>query len=241
MTSRRKVVALVFFFAAALLGFIGFTNPRLSELRPVGPIVAVIAALIALTGRPPPKPKTFAPGLGAAHGFSVEDLEANRAGRLTPEQQAYGIALGTTDVRFGSVMLGIGALAELLGLLSAFFPDALKHQDFTFVMPEKLGSALFVGMFLGHIFGGLPLVLGYVVRKQGVRMRDAHRAGTCEAVEGPLEKLVVRGRRTGNTWFYVIANVRLQTNHAAWEKMSGGRYRAYHVPGTFRLLSIEPA
>ncbi len=253
MSRKRLVVVLVFLAGAAITGVLGFTDSSKTELKPVAPVPAVIAAIIALTGKRPRPKATFAVAdwkgpnpsalytLGTNHGFTPEQLDANRAGKLHPDQQEDGVARGKTGVRAGAVLLGIGAVALLLGLSTAFFPRALKDVDFTFHVPERLGPALLVGLFLGGLVGVLPLMFGFIAFGEGRRLLAAYRRGTVAAVEGELQKLVVTRSRSGTSHYYVIQNVRLAVSEKAWEAMHGGRYRAYYVPGGMAgLLSLEP-
>jgi len=252
MSRTRLAVVLLFFAASALMGLIGATDRALTELLPFSPAPAVVAVVVMLGGRRPAPQPQHAVGdwkganpsalhtLAAHHRFTPEQLEANRAGRLHPKQQEEGIALGKTDVKFGGVMLGIGQLALLAGLALPFFPRALKDVDFTPAWPEKLGVALFVGLFLGGLVGSVPLALGFVSFRHGRRVVQAHERGTVASVQGPLQKLVVTRSRTGSSYFFVIQNVRLAVSRGAWEATHDGDYHAYYVPGPFRLLSIEP-
>ena len=158
MTRQRQLVVLALFAAAVLTGVIGFTNRRLSELRPVAPVAAVVATLIALTGRRPPARKAFEPAdwkgnnravlhaLGTSHGFGPDDLEANRAGRLHPEQRAYGIALGTTDVRFGTVLL-LSLIHISRGHSSRDAPRRHQQVALQRVLGEHRGEP---GTFISH-------------------------------------------------------------------------------------------
>lgn len=171
--------------------------------------------------------------------FTAEHLAANRAGRLHPDQQKAGSSLGRSDVRFGTVMLVIGVLLVDAALALQFFPRALKDADFTFHFPEKLGVALFVGMFLGGILGGLPLVLGGAALAHGRRVMKAHEPGTCAVVEGPLQ-LLERRRKGVSSYFFIVGNQQLRADRKLWESMRGGtRVRAYYVPGVFNVLSVE--
>lgn len=252
MSRTRLIVVLGFFFASAVIAVVGFTDSALTEWRPFPPVPAVIGIIIALTGRRRPQRPPFAVGdwkganpsvlhtLGVNHGFFPDDLEANRRGLLHPIQQAEGIALGKSDVRFGGVVLGLGQLALLAGLATAFFPRALKDVDFTPAMPQKLGVALFVGLFLGGLVGAVPLMLGFIAFRHGRRVVAAHERGTVVSVQGPLQKLVVTRSRSGSSHYFVIQNVRLAVRREAWETTHDGDYRAYYVLGQARLLSIEP-
>lgn len=255
MSRTRLVVIVLFLGGAAITAFLGFTDSALTELRVAWPPPLVIGLIALLTAkRVAPKP-VYSPAdwkgadpallhtLGTLHGFTPAQLEANRAGRLHPEQQAQGIAAGRSDVRFGGVLLGVGQVLLLAGLAVPFFPRALKDVDFTFAWPEKLGVALFVGLFLGGLVGCLPLLFGLVAVRHGLRWASVHRRGTVEAAVGRVELLEVRRSRSGSTYYFVIGNVRLAVSRDAWqamEKRGGGQYRAYYVNGAFRLLGLEP-
>lgn len=192
-----------------------------------------------MTGWPANQPALLA--LGTMHGFTLDHLAANRAGRLHPEQIAAGVKAGRGDVRFGVVMFVIGALLFFAGLATAVFPRAVKDLDFRFAMPTTM-NPVFVGMFLGLLVGAVPCLLGVLASRHGRGVVAAYGRGKAAVVIGPLQRLRIGSRHGSGCCYYVVGNLRLAVARSAWRTMpDGGVYRVHYEPDTLRVLSLEPA
>ncbi len=143
-------------------------------------------------------------------GIELEDLVANRAGRLTARQSRMLRANGTRD------LLGGGVIALLLGLVLLAAAPLAPVQ-------VVLGSLLaFAGFALG------------VVRF--VRYRAAAAAGRCMCLEGPIAVLV-SGRAGARI---VVSGRSFKLPIHAWRVQNGARYGIYFAPGIDRIVAIEP-
>ncbi len=250
-TLRLSVMFVLFMLGAAMAG-LGATNPRLTELLYVFWIPEVLGVLVLITAPKRTRRTEFSQGawkgnqealhaLGLSHGFTPEELEANRGGRLHAEQIAVGVAKGNTDITFGKTLLAIGAVLFVAGMLVPFFPRALKDFDFTFQVPVK-PAGYFVGVFLGGLLGALPLMFGAMALRFGRRVVQIFEAGKVLAVAGPLKPLKITKRRGGTVHYYVVNQLSLRAPREGFDAMKGGGpYRVYYVPERLEVVSLEPA
>lgn len=154
--------------------------------------------------------------LAGVFGFTAEQLVANREGR---------VADGQTAPLWTGVLWGVplSLLALALGL------SAIKLAR---------GIMRVLGPILGTI---AALVLAGVIAYPS--LRDLLEP-TVAVVEGPVTEQVGAGKGPGRA-VLTIADQRLQTEGetmaAAATIVKNQVYRAYYLPNTKRLLSIEPA
>ncbi len=171
--------------------------------------------------------------LGEGHGFSLEQLTANREGRIHPLQIERGSRSGMGGAVFAVVLAVLFAAGGVGGalLLYADYGKPISAVDMNGLY--ALGGG---GVFLCFLFLGGAL-LGF--RKVAHRRR-VYGAGPASVAEGPLHKVYIEGRGgIPSQWRYVIGGVSFQVSRRAWELTThGARYRAYHAAGD--LLSIEP-
>lgn len=153
--------------------------------------------------------------LPQAFGFTEEQLASNREGQ---------VAEGQTSVLWTSVLWGVplSVLALLLGLA------ALRYAR---------GPLRVVGPLLGLVAAlGLGTLMAYP------SLRDLV-APTVAAAEGPVTEQTGAGKGPGHA-VLTIGGQRLLTQAptmvAAEAIEKGTVYRAYYLPHTKRLLSIEP-
>ena len=181
--------------------------------------------------------------IAAAHGFTLEELEANRAGRIHARQVEAGARRGRVDVRFGWIMLVLALALLIAGAALAFFPRALKDLDFTFALPDKRGTVVATTL-MGLTLAMLPFAFGVLALRHGRKVVAAYAAGRAERIEGPLQKGIVRGRRLPARPFYSIGQTSLwPMNNRGFEMLAvGAVHRAYYINVARRneLLSIEP-
>lgn len=259
MTTGRLVFVCLFLAVAGVMTAVGIEDGKLTELLYVSWIPGLIGLIALATAKkvePAPvinpadwrsKEGTGAAGqqalhaLGTAHRFTPAHLEANRAGTLHPEQIASGIRRGKIDINAGTFGLALGVALFLAGVATSVFPEAIKHQDFTFSVPKK-AAAVYVGIFLGGLAGTLPLLFGFVAFRHGRNVKRAYEAGKAASIEGPLKLLEVRrSRGGGSSYYYVMNNQRLWLVNGGWKAVTpGAQYKVHFVPNRFEVLSLEP-
>jgi hypothetical protein len=156
--------------------------------------------------------------LAQANKFSLQDLERNRNGELTEEQRRKGLPNILGGLFFGIIPLGIIALALFSG-------GDIGLE--TWIMP---------GIFL-LIFGALGAWMMFT----GLADYLAHVPLVVEGVGGK-RKRTTSGRRSRRTvYYYVIGEHSFQVTPDAYGALiEGQHYRAYLLPKTKKLLTIEP-
>lgn len=159
--------------------------------------------------------------LAQANRFSQDDLTANRNGILTAHQKRQAI---------GQAILGITLF--VMTLVAAWFG---QRQIF----PLAGDSEAFLSLL---VLGVILLLLLFIGGQMTVRNLLDLALGTIEQVEGTgrKEKRVSGGRSRTTQYFYVIGNHQFQVNARAYNALfEGVVYRAYFLPRTRKLLSIE--
>ncbi len=170
--------------------------------------------------------------LGAAHGFTLEELGLNREGRVHPAQMSRGRSSGIGGSVF-AVLLGLVFAAAGVGGALYLFDDyqrPISDTDMNGIYALGGGGIVLCALFIGGA------VLGF---RKVARRRSAYERGPVLA-EGTLRKVHIDGRGgIPSQWRYVIGGATFQVSKRAWALTTqGAQYRAYHVAGD--LLSIEP-
>jgi hypothetical protein len=156
--------------------------------------------------------------LAQANKFSLQDLERNRSGELTEEQRRKGLPNILGGLLFGGVPFVILALVLFTGdengLETWFLPII-----FLLIFGAVGAWMMFTGLadYMAHV----PLVV------EGV---------------GGKRKRSSSGRRSRRTvYYYVIGEQSFQVSPEAFTALiEGQRYRAYLLPKSKKLLTIEP-
>ncbi len=206
--------------------------------RAPGPEVELIRghgtiALLMMNAGPALNP--YLDQLARAHGFTLEALMANRAGHVHPTQRVQGGKKGIGQAVFLFV-LAVLLLAGGIGGAAVFYDDLnppISDTDMNAVY-AMAGGGVVLG--LAAVAGGIVTVL-----RVGER-RGAYQRGLLEVLEGPIAKIVVRGKRGVQDVFrYQIGGRTFDfVPRAGWELVTyGARYRVYCVAGD--LLSLEPS
>lgn len=203
---------------------------------------------------PPGDPASFAaypPGQGApganyagllqalaqANDFTMEDLQANRRGWLTQQQQAtlapkgVGCAIFILVITVASTIGGggVGVLASL-GALNGFSALVLVFVALALI---ALGSRYFITN----------------ARKQRNQLRDARVAFIDGFVERERHEYTDSDGFTHTSFSYVayqpqqyaVNQQRFSVSGSAFHALVPGlRYRVYYVPTSNKLASIEP-
>jgi hypothetical protein len=147
-----------------------------------------------------------------AFGLEMDDLVANRAGKLSPRQVAILRRRGYMNF-VGAAIVCIG-----LGLILAF------------VAQKPLAPVQFI---LCGIFGGAMVALAlYQFRK----LQRAIELGAVERLTGPVR--VWRQRKSGYRLRVEGRDLRLPITF--WNITDGAPYHVYVTPQTDLLMAIEP-
>lgn len=169
--------------------------------------------------------------LSKAQGFTLEQLEANRAGQVHPSQLAAskGVAGPVAALVFAVASLGGGATGAVL-----YYEDASKPL-------ERLDRNALV-LIIGATVVVTAFFVGVFVNSLRARRRrvEAYARGAVTVVTTQVAKQAVRGGRGGpSTWLLHFGEHRFHVSEATWELVThGATYRAFLVDG--RLLSFEP-
>jgi hypothetical protein len=198
---------------------------------PAPPAPDPLAGLSGYVPSPPPFPHTVlasaipvrGEGLAAlqaalAEGnrFTMEELAANREGRLTGRQARRLLALLPIVVPFGLLFVAVG-----VGMLRAW-----KFQGLLQVFSIAFALAFLAG-------GVMPLMLGLR------RLLDAL-ARRVVSVDGAV-KAELDSSGDSSTYSYRVGTMKFQVRPRAYPALvSGMAYRIYYTPLSRTLVSIEP-
>lgn len=169
--------------------------------------------------------------LAKAHGFTAEQLAANRARQIHPAQVARGRRSG---IGCGVVLIVVAVMVLAGGITGAL----LLYDD----LRPPIAQVDMNGVY-ALAAGGLVLALGLGIAAvmtfvKVARQRRAYERGEPSLAEGPMQKVHVR-TRGGDIYRYGIGGCTFDVSRQGWELVTqGARYRVYYVLGD--LLSIEP-
>lgn len=151
-------------------------------------------------------------------GFTLEQLEANRAGRVTSDQL---MALASDLVI--AVLLVVAVIG--LALASRKLGGGWTLKQWIIIAVVGL-----VGLGIAGLMGLAPL-------------RDLL-SGAPAVAEGMLDEIRSETRGKGQAPVLIIGDVEIAARgepKLVREQVPLGKYRAYYLPHTRRLLSLEPA
>lgn len=197
------------------------------SLEPVQIEMAEDAAAI-ITHPLTPNPDNALSTLMQTFRFNENDLQQNRAGRLTGRQQLRILWRTSSYVAFLLVVCfvaGIYAAASLLG----WAPE----------QPSEITQSLLVQAWQTFCLASLTLfAFGYPLWNIGTRFIDILR-GQVKSISGPIH-FKVRGGR-GATCYYVIQGKEFQVApHAYYSFIENMTYRVYYTPLSKEIVSLEP-
>jgi hypothetical protein len=161
--------------------------------------------------------------LAQANGFTLDDLKANQNGEVTDAQRWAGLK----KMIPGVIFMGV---AVIFGLL--FLYPLLSGFD----LRGNLVPLLFVGGFLAIFVAiGFTMVLNAIL---DFNTREP------EVVEGEGRKITRRkssGKSSRTVYYYVIGDHEFEVPQRAFPALVEGiNYRAYFMPRTKRLVTLEP-
>jgi hypothetical protein len=171
--------------------------------------------------------------LGATHGFTLEELEMNRQGRIHPAQAKRGKSSG----------IGCGVFLILFGLLVAAggVGGALYlYDDYSKPISDVDMNGLYALGGGGVVLGGLLGIGALLTFWKVSTRRKAYAQSPALVAQGPLQKVHIKGRGgVPSQWRYTIGGASFVVSQKAWELTThGAHYRVYHLAGD--LLSLEP-
>lgn len=168
--------------------------------------------------------------LGKAHGFTKDELEANRSGVVHPAQLARS-QRGT----IGGPLIWVGFVGAILvgGLGGAYaFVDGssspLSRVDRNALIAILGGTTLATLLFS---WAGISSV------RRAARQREAFRTSTVSVIEGVVAKGAVRGQHA--RFWLDLGGQRFFVSRSTWELVThGATYRGYLIAG--QMVTFEP-
>src|SRR5258708_3573350 len=167
--------------------------------------------------------------LAGALGFNAADLEANRAGRLTPSERAYGFRQHVYRPVGGAFLCALLAA----GFVAVAFVVGVQYQ---------LAWALLVAAaFLLFAASYFALVAFNV-------SQDLN-AGVVSSVEGLVQPSVqVTNLKTSSSlpamplwsFYWAVGDKRFWVSGKAYGVLTPARHRLYFLPRTRRIVAAEP-
>ncbi len=167
--------------------------------------------------------------LGRAHGFTKDELEANRALVVHPAQlarsQRGSLAGPVFWVVFVALVLGGGLVGAWV-----FVEDSSPLS--------RVDRNALIAILLATVVGTLGFsALGLRSVRSAARRRAAFRAAPVTVLEGAVSKGHVYG--AGQAFWFDLGEKRFFLGNDAWELVTqGGTYRCYLVAG--QLMTFEP-
>ncbi|MFN7923045.1 MAG: hypothetical protein U0Q16_23285 [Bryobacteraceae bacterium] len=188
----------------------------------------------------------LARALATANGFTVDELETNRAGRIAPAQnrRLWAVALEP----FRTALMALAGWLVFLAIVRILVPRLLLAA-----IESAIGVSLYVLFFLITITTALAFLgklLG-AIRISADLARDVMQEGT-ESLEGRVsisstnEELHGMGElyeTTEDRYGYAIGSEVFPVSEAAYRayrEYSGSTCRVFVTPRSRLLLSIEP-
>lgn len=179
-----------------------------------------------------PRLHAYLAQLAEAHGFTLEQLAANRGRHIHPAQARKGKAEGTGIAVF-FVVLSVLLLAGGIGGAALLYDDLrppISQVDMNAVYAIAAGGVLLSG---GALAGAIALF------RRARRRTQIYEGRQLEVLEGPIHKTHIWGGGV-NQYVYDISGHRFYVMEKAWQLVThGARYRVYTCAGD--LLSLEPA
>lgn len=208
-----------------------------AELQAPIDVVLVLATEVRSANTPPYAPdarpaavrEDAAVVLARAFGFTPEQLEANRQGRLHPEQRA---RVAGQDGRVAVGFLVVAVLCAVAGVAGGIYNyrDRMEPRFTTFAIPAGLGLALAGAFGVAHF-----RTLGERRARRAVLGGDAP-----QVVEGAVSPWEIRGHGVPPSIGFTIGAHTFNSTRT-WNALltPGARYRVYFVRDM--VLSIEPS
>ncbi|MBI4904665.1 MAG: hypothetical protein HY820_13575 [Acidobacteria bacterium] len=183
--------------------------------------------------------------LARANGFTMQDLEENRRGRISDKQMGMLFSRALEPVKYPGM--------ALLGWLTCCFIVKTLIPGFVLLIISILG-AKGIGVMFGAVtlicLGALLIAMLKSSRYLVLLVQDLAN-GKSAFLDGRVSLSNEDTRGLGMDHFhgqsrrhyaYVIQNEHFTVDEAAANALpTGGRFRLYHTPKSKLMLSIEPA
>lgn len=168
--------------------------------------------------------------LGRAHGFTKEELEANRAGVIHPSQ----LARSQRGAVRGPVLWSLFVAAILLGGLGG----AYAFVDGSSSPLSRVDRNALIAILGATGLGGVLFAwAGISSVRRAARHREAFRTGAVTVVEGLVAKGGVRGN--ASTFWLDLGGKRFFVGRHTWQLVThGATYRGYVIAG--QMVTFEP-
>jgi hypothetical protein len=161
--------------------------------------------------------------LARANDFTAEDLQANQNGEVTQAQRMGGLK----KLAPGVISMG---LALVFGII--FLYPLLTDNN----LSSNLINVIFIGGFLA-IFGAI----GFNMLLNTFLDFNASAPETTDGIGQAVSRRKSSGRSSRTVYYYVIGEYEFEVPQRAFPALLKGlTYRAYFLPRTKRLLTIEP-
>lgn len=167
--------------------------------------------------------------LAAALKFNDDDLQANRAGRLTVRQR------NRVHVRRRMVIIALTLITAFVGIISAVV-----------ILAVLLGAAVSEVAILLALGGEVVTAgLAWLVWSLRQHYKTYLREGHVARIEGPVTMYQLRERqddKTRTVYALRIGHLEFEIPEAALSAFTeGSHYIIYYAPDPLTLLSAEPA
>lgn len=168
--------------------------------------------------------------LGRAHGFTKEELEANRAGVIHPSQ----LARARRGSVSGPVFWALFVTAILVGGLGG----AWAFVDGSSAPLSRVDRNALIAILLATALGATTFAaIGVTSVRRSARRREAFRTGAVTVVEGLVAKGGVRGN--ASTFWLDLGGKRFFVGRHTWQLVThGATYRGYVIAG--QMVTFEP-
>jgi hypothetical protein len=161
--------------------------------------------------------------LARANDFTAEDLQANQNGEVTQAQ------------RMASLKKMVpGLFIMVIALVVGFF------ILYPYLSDRPLNSNLLPIIFIGG-FMAIFAAIGFTMVLNAFLDLNASAPETIEGVGQTVSRRKSSGRSSRTVYYYVIGGIEFEIPQKAFPALLNGfNYRAYFMPRTKRLLTIEP-
>jgi len=161
--------------------------------------------------------------LAEANGFTTEDLQANRNGDVTQTQRMAGLK----KIIPGAIFMGV---ALVFGVV--FLYPMLVNSN----LSSNLIPVLFIGGFLA-IF----VAIGFTMVLNAILDLGATEPETVEGEGHKTSRRKSSGKSSRTVYYYILGDHEFEVPQKAFPALLDGiSYRAYFMPRSKRLLTLEP-
>ena len=182
--------------------------------------------------------------LAEANGFTMEDLEENRAGRISAAQRTGLVFQAIEPVRYsGGALLGILFLGLVIRTLVPGFLITIGAMIGAKYVMVLYGSTMVLcfAAFVSDVVKSSNVIL-HLLRdlQEGAASVKEGRVYRSNEVKEGLGMDRIFGQKQTQRWYVIDEEYFPVSEEAAEALPERGRFRLYHTPRSRQLLSIEP-